>query len=890
MTQEGTLRDWAVQVKLLNKAFAHREAELKAELAMQSQGATVALNAAAAKITDIESQLLVSRAELMQLHQTATEQDARLRDAAVEEARASAEQVSNSEFLSQQLAQQLAVLKSHVQALESELDAARALHKSAVAHAAEREQELRAAQATSEHAVSAAEARAAQIEARCQSLTNQIATAAQRERSARQALDEAHKALAAGEARSHSRESTQLEKIQALELQAEQIRAEHADQLRAANQALRAAQERYDRDLALLQSKVQEQQTQSNRVAAQREAALAQLGVLQEANNQLQAESAARERELTAQVVQAQEKAGAEAQQRAESLAASEAQHSERLRTLQAELLALTDRGQLQGDSLQAQLLAAHEVNASAERESADRERLLREDMRAMLQVALVRADANRAAQQQEARNYLAQLAERDGLHASERRDSESRALAAAQALAALQVRCDMALAELAQARQQHLHLQAQAEQREQQLRSEQSQLQAAARHELDDARSTWAVQQAEHLQQIQSLTMALSAARDEEAQLRATAARELEALRTVRQSASTELAEQRLELADSLALVAQLQQEVEKLRNPVPQASPDRTPMPAVHLAAEPTDPPALAAVDQPVSPPMTTYETAHTELQHISQLMALHGAAFVTAAYRSVLGRDPDPHGAAYYLSRLDTDHDRPAMLYELATSAEGRARRQSLSGLDELVASRSTARGRLRQWLNKFFRIEQTSTRIERALAAAGKQSEERLPVLDNKLAQIFQSQQQLDARLESRFQVLETRLTLVVASLQPLHESLSAGLASHERQNAESMIGLAERLSAGQHTQTLIAERLRACEDMLIASAQRASADSVGPAAPAGAAGHTPAAAAAAHAALRALDCKLDASQGAQSLIQSLASQLANSAEAASLSTR
>lgn len=202
MTQEGTLRDWAVQVKLLNKAFAHREAELKAELAMQSQGATVALNAAAAKITDIESQLLVSRAELMQLHQAATEQDVRLRDAAVEEARASAEQVSNSEFLSQQLAQQLAVLKSHVQALESELDAARALHESAVAHAAEREHELRAAQATSEHAVSAAEARAAQIEARCQSLTNQIAAAAQRERSARQALDEAHKALAAGEARS----------------------------------------------------------------------------------------------------------------------------------------------------------------------------------------------------------------------------------------------------------------------------------------------------------------------------------------------------------------------------------------------------------------------------------------------------------------------------------------------------------------------------------------------------------------------------------------------------------------------------------------------------------------------------------------------------------------
>lgn len=921
MTQEGILRDWAVQVKLVNKAFAEREAELKAELARQSQGATEALDAAAAKITDTENLLNASRAELTALQQAANEQDARLRDAAAQAARASAEQVANSALLAQDLTQQLATLKGHEQALDSDLSAVRALHDLAVAQAQEREHGLRVAQATSEQAASAAEERAAQIEARCQSLSDQIAAAAQRERSAQQALDEAHKNLAAGEARSHSRESNQLEKIRALELQAEQGRAAHAAELRAANLALHAAQEQYDRGLAQLQSALQEQQLQLTQVTTQRETALAHSGALRDANNQLLTRSTARERELAAQVVQALEKAAAGAQKHVESLATREGQHEERLRALRAKMHTVAERGRLQVDALQAHLTSAHEVKATADREAAERERSLRDDMQAMMEADLARAEAHRVAQQQETRVYLAQLAERDSLHAAERRDLDTRGLAAAQSLAALQSRCDLAQAELAEARQQQLRLQAQAELREQLLRSEQGQQQAAARQELDAARGAWAAQQAEQLQQIQGLTVALSAARDEEARLRATAAQELEALKTVRQSQSTELAAQGLQLAESLALAAQLRQELDELRNPAPQrraglfrrprpapqalrdaaqahiapiapiarplASPGPTPVPVPmlpqRLAVEHAAAHAPPAVDQPVSSPMTTYKPSDTQSKHISQLLALHGAAFVTAAYRSVLGREPDPQGAAYFLSRVDTDHNKPAILYELATSAEGLARQQGLIGLDDLVASRSPARSRLRRWLNKFARIEQTSMRIEWALAASSRQSEERLQLIDIKLAQLIQGRQHLDARLEGRLQGLETRLTQVVASMQQLQVNLGAGLANQGRQNAEGLAGLAERLSDGHHTQSLIAERLRACEDMLLTSTQRTSADPVGGAAPSAAP-----APAASHVALRALDCKLDASQGAEALIQSLAFQLANSAEAAALS--
>ena len=286
-----------------------------------------------------------------------------------------------------------------------------------------------------------------------------------------------------------------------------------------------------------------------------------------------------------------------------------------------------------------------------------------------------------------------------------------------------------------------------------------------------------------------------------------------------------------------------------------------------------------------------MTTYKPSNTEMQHISQLMALHGAAFVTAAYRSVLGRNPDPHGAAYFLTRVETDHNKAAILYELATSAEGLARRQSLGGLSELVSSRGPAHSRLRRWLNKFSRVEQTSMRIEWALAASGQQTEERLLMLDSKLAQLVQGRQQLDAHLESRFQGLETRLTQALASLQQLHENLGAGLANHGRLNAEGMNSLAERLTerlteqmaASQRTQDLIVERLRACEDLLIPGTQ---GPGTGPVVDA----TQPAAAAAGQTAPKALDCKLDASQGAPSLIHRLASQLANSAEAASLSAR
>ena len=938
MTQEGTPRDWATQIKLINKAFAQREAELKAELAQQSLGATEALDAAAAKITEIENLLNVCRGQLIELHQAANEREARLLDAAAQAARANAEQLSTSELATQELTQLLAEFKGHEQALESDLSATRAQYDLAVAKAAECEASLRAAHATSEKAATAAQDRTAQIEARCQGLADQIAAAVLRERSVRQALDEANKALAASEVRSQSRESAQLEALKALELEAEQSRAAHAAERQAAHLALRAAQDQYDRSLAQLQSALQEQKVQVARLATQREDALAQLGVLQDANTQLQARSIAREREMGAQMVQALEKAGVDLHKHVESTADVQVQHAERMGALQAEMLALSERGRLQVDALQAQLVSAHEAKASAVRGAAERERSLRDELQGVMQAAVVRAEANRMALQQETRIYLDQLADRDALHAKDRTHSDMRTLAAAEAFAALQARCDRAQTELAEARQQQLRVQMESELREQVLRSEHGQLHEAARHDLDAARSAWAVKQDEQLQQIQGLTEALAAAHEQEARLRATASQELDTLKAMRQSQITELAAQHLNLAESLALAARLQQELDELRNPAPQrrawvlrrlrpalqelrdagqargaaavaltaplsppspispisqplasSSLRPTPPPVPHLpvrlAAEHANLPAPAAVDQPVSPLMTTYKTSDLPWKHISQLMALHGATFVTAAYRSVLGRDPDAHGAAYFLSRVETDHNKPAILYELATSAEGLARQQSLSGLDDLVASRSPARSRLRRWLNKFSRIEQTSMRIEWALAAFSQQSEDRLQVIDIKLGQITQGRQQLDARTDGRLQSLETRLTQVLASMQQLQENLGAGMANQGQQNAEGLNSLAKRLTDGQHTQDLIAERLRTCEGLLLASASRTS---TGPenevAAP------SPATPVGTHAAPRALDCHLDASQGAQALIQSLASQLAKSAEAAALSAR
>ncbi|MHB1266718.1 MAG: methyltransferase domain-containing protein [Acidithiobacillus ferriphilus] len=78
---------------------------------------------------------------------------------------------------------------------------------------------------------------------------------------------------------------------------------------------------------------------------------------------------------------------------------------------------------------------------------------------------------------------------------------------------------------------------------------------------------------------------------------------------------------------------------------------------------------------------------------IQNITELFSLDGRAFITEAYRNLLGREPDPHGMAYYLGRLAMGYGKASVITDLAQSAESRPHREII-GLDKLIVTERRA----------------------------------------------------------------------------------------------------------------------------------------------------------------------------------------------------
>ena len=78
---------------------------------------------------------------------------------------------------------------------------------------------------------------------------------------------------------------------------------------------------------------------------------------------------------------------------------------------------------------------------------------------------------------------------------------------------------------------------------------------------------------------------------------------------------------------------------------------------------------------------------------IQHVYELFSLDGRAFITEAYRNLLGREPDPHGMAYYLGRLAMGYGKASVIADLAQSAESRPHREII-GLNKLIVNERRA----------------------------------------------------------------------------------------------------------------------------------------------------------------------------------------------------
>ncbi|HET7577136.1 MAG TPA: FkbM family methyltransferase [Sphingomicrobium sp.] len=86
-------------------------------------------------------------------------------------------------------------------------------------------------------------------------------------------------------------------------------------------------------------------------------------------------------------------------------------------------------------------------------------------------------------------------------------------------------------------------------------------------------------------------------------------------------------------------------------------------------------------------VTPPRQGMEISVSDVQHVTNLLALNGTAFVDALYRNFLRRAPDRAGRNHYIGRLQAGHGKEVVLLAVATSREAQAIGARMEGLSEL-----------------------------------------------------------------------------------------------------------------------------------------------------------------------------------------------------------
>ena len=87
------------------------------------------------------------------------------------------------------------------------------------------------------------------------------------------------------------------------------------------------------------------------------------------------------------------------------------------------------------------------------------------------------------------------------------------------------------------------------------------------------------------------------------------------------------------------------------------------------------------------------------------LDELLAQHDQSFIQCAYLTLLGREPDPEGLNYYLSRLRTGYSKIQILAQLSLSNEAKTYAAQLSGLDVAIARYQKSKYPLLGWLYRW-----------------------------------------------------------------------------------------------------------------------------------------------------------------------------------------
>jgi hypothetical protein len=95
------------------------------------------------------------------------------------------------------------------------------------------------------------------------------------------------------------------------------------------------------------------------------------------------------------------------------------------------------------------------------------------------------------------------------------------------------------------------------------------------------------------------------------------------------------------------------------------------------------------------PCPPAATGALTTVSAAPDLSTLLSFDGRRFVELAYRTLLQREADESGLAFYTAEVESGVSKITIVATLANSPEGRARGVQLDGLAPALASMAPAR---------------------------------------------------------------------------------------------------------------------------------------------------------------------------------------------------
>ncbi|MDV3096570.1 FkbM family methyltransferase [Burkholderia cenocepacia] len=202
---------------------------------------------------------------------------------------------------------------------------------------------------------------------------------------------------------------------------------------------------------------------------------------------------------------------------------------------------------------------------------------------------------------------------------------------------------------------------------------------------------------------------------------------------------------------------------------------------------------------------PPQSRTTTAMDTIEHVDQLLDMHEGAFVQAAYRALLGREPDLEGLRYYLGRLRQGYEKSDLIAQIATSPEARTNgKAELPGVSLILARKRSAN----RWYKRLFTGDRHAAR--------------QINRLESELGRLGRQITRLESECHLRFDQLDRASETLQAALNEYrHQSMHA---FDDLRQAVAHIHVSDRLTESSSAAVPISDLRHALDTSVVSNDQ------------------------------------------------------------------